>query len=123
MRSAGLLALALATIAPVACSSQSDPGPSEDEARATAAPWTRDCSGIASGKCGRAKPYVCKGASPPQYDCRRCGCPTGETCQAGVCLANDTISKQRKNRTIPDDLPADDYFRFVDEMMREPGRT
>ncbi len=140
MRTPVILALGLVVFACTA-SSPEDAGPSEEEQRVatctsdadcqrgvcdTAAkkcvdPWVLECAGITAGKCSPHKPYVCQKNKAPTYDCGRCGCPAGESCRSGVCLANDTIARQRQDRTIPDHLPAGEYFRFLDEMVTEPA--
>jgi hypothetical protein len=109
------VALSLAfAFAPIlaACSA---PSIATDESTVDSRPWVGQCTAIATGQCSADKPYVCNGDRPPAYDCTRCGCPTGETCNAGVCLTNETIASRRNLRGIPDNLPIDDYFKFVDE--------
>jgi hypothetical protein len=105
-----LVALTLAS-ALVACATSTV---STEESEVDSRPWVLQCTGIATGQCSADKPYVCNGDRPPSYDPGRCGCPNGETESAGACLSNETIAKRRNLRGIPDNLPIDDYFRFVD---------
>jgi hypothetical protein len=106
--------LAVASFASLILIACSTPTVATDESAIDSRPWVARCTGVASGRCSAEKPYVCNGDRPPAYDPQRCGCPSGETENSGVCLANETIANRRNLRGIPDNLPINDYFKFVD---------
>jgi hypothetical protein len=92
-----------------------DRGVCDPDGKACVDPWVLECKGKEPGDCSPLRPYVCEGDLPPTYDCGTCGCPDGQTCDGGICLVREVLSLRRNERTIPRDLPIDDYFRFITE--------
>lgn len=109
--------------APPACPASCERGVCDPKTGTCVDPWVVDCAGVADGECSAKKPYVCAGSAPPAYDCGKCGCPDGQTCDNGVCYRSETLSSRRDERGISISLPIDDYFKLVDELATSPALT
>jgi len=92
----------------VGCSS----GVCDAESMECVDPWALACPQL-DGECSAEQPYVCDGELP-SYNCGQCGCPEANSCFDSVCIADSAIDLQRTGPMIPDDLPLDEYFSFID---------
>lgn len=98
-------------------------GVCDENSKACVQPAELICPSVTEQCSQVQKPYMCKEPMPPQYNCAVCGCPNDEQCYEAVCYKQETIDLQRENDDIPNDLPLNDYFTFMDWAVFSEAMT